>query len=141
MVEGMNTPSEITLIRPDGLVVYGAFSHVAVVPPGAATVYVGGQNAVDADGNLVGADDIAAQTGQVMTNVEIALAAGGATLGDVISWSVVVLDGVDLEAGFGAVASRLDPDADPALVTVVKVAGLAVPGALVEMSAVAAVLP
>ena len=52
-----------------------------------------------------------------------------------------VVDGVDLEAGFGAVASQLDPEADPALVTVVKVAGLAVPGALVEMSAVAAVLP
>ncbi len=46
-----------------------------------------------------------------------------------------VVDGDDLlAAGFGAVASRLDPEADPALVTVVKVAGLAFPGALVEMS-------
>jgi enamine deaminase RidA (YjgF/YER057c/UK114 family) len=137
----MTTPNEIRLIRPEGLVAFDAFSHVAVVPPGAVTVYVGGQNAVDADGNMVGGDDIAAQTAQVMTNVETALAAGGATLGDVISWSVFVVEGVDLEAGFGAVASRLDPSADPALVTVVKVAGLAVPGALVEMSAVAAVLP
>lgn len=141
MVEPMTSPNEIRLIRPAGLVALPAFSHVAVVPPGAATVYVGGQNAVDADGDLVGADDIAAQTEQVMTNVETALAAGGATLGDVISWSVFVVDGVELEAGFGAVASRLDPDADPALVTVAKVAGLAVPGALVEMSAVAAVMP
>ena len=73
--------------------------------------------------------------------VSAALTTCGATLADVISWSIYVIDGADLHAAFGAVASRLDPDADPALVTVAMVAGLAVPGALVEMSAIAAVLP
>ncbi|MBK8437360.1 MAG: RidA family protein [Austwickia sp.] len=137
----MNTPNEVRLIRPEGLVTSAAFSHAAVVPPTATTVYVGGQNGVDADGNLVGADDVAAQTGQATTNVETALTTCGATLADVISWSIYVIDGADLHAAFGAVASRLDPDADPALVTVAMVAGLAVPGALVEMSTIAAVLP
>ena len=55
-----------------------AFTHVVVVPPGSTTVYIGGQNAVDGDGTLVGGDDVAAQTRQVMKNLHIALAAAGA---------------------------------------------------------------
>jgi hypothetical protein len=58
--------TEKSLLRPEGLVHSPAFSHVAVVPPGATTVYVGGQNAVDAEGTLVGGDDVAARTQQVM---------------------------------------------------------------------------
>jgi len=52
--------AQTSLLRPEGLVQSPAFSHVAVVPPGATTVYIGGQNAVDGDGTLVGGDDIAA---------------------------------------------------------------------------------
>ena len=54
--------AEITFLRPVGLLHSPAFSWVAVVPPGATTIHVGGINATDADGNLVGGDDIAAQT-------------------------------------------------------------------------------
>jgi hypothetical protein len=39
--------NHIELLRPDGLVISPAFSHVAVIPPGATTIHVGGQNAVD----------------------------------------------------------------------------------------------
>ncbi len=39
----------IQRIRPEGLVSSPAFSHVAIVPPEATTIYVGGQNAVDAE--------------------------------------------------------------------------------------------
>ena len=45
----------ITLLKPPGLVTSPAFSHVAVVPPSATMVYVGGQNSVDENGALVGA--------------------------------------------------------------------------------------
>jgi enamine deaminase RidA (YjgF/YER057c/UK114 family) len=58
--------TEIQLLRPAGLVASPAFSHVAVVPPGATTIYVGGQNAVDETGRLVGGTDVAAQTTKVM---------------------------------------------------------------------------
>ena len=54
---------EITRIQPDGLVVSPAFSHVAVVPAGATTIYVGGQNGVDATGAVV-SDDVAEPTAQ-----------------------------------------------------------------------------
>ena len=67
-----------SLLRPEGLVRSPAFTHVAVVPPGVIIVYVGGQNAADGDGTLVGGADIAAQTQQVMANLHVALAAAGA---------------------------------------------------------------
>jgi enamine deaminase RidA (YjgF/YER057c/UK114 family) len=130
----------IQRIRPEGLVSSPAFSHVAIVPPGATTIYVGGQNAVDVDGSLVGAGDVAAQSARALENARTALAAAGATLGDVVHWTVLSVDGVDVAVGYGAIASELASD-EPALVTAARVAGLGVPGALVEISAVAAVLP
>jgi enamine deaminase RidA (YjgF/YER057c/UK114 family) len=129
----------IERIRPEGLVHSSAFSHVAVVPPGATMIYVGGQNSVVADGSLVGEGDVAAQSIQALENVKTALAAAGATIEDVVQWTVLFVDGVDLAAAYGAIATELASD-DPALVTGARVAGLGVPGALVEISAVAAIL-
>ena len=126
-----------SLLRPEGLVRSPAFSHVAVVPPGATTLYIGGQNAVDGDGTLVGGDDIAAQTQQVMTNLLIALAAAGATVQDLVMITILVVEGVDLDAAYPVAAAGLAGATPP--VVAVRVAGLAVPGALLEVSAVAAV--
>lgn len=131
--------THIQRLRPDGLVSSPAFSHVAVVPPGATTIYVGGQNSVDADGALIGADDVAAQSVRALANAKTALEAVGADLQDVVHWTVLFVDGVDLGAGYGAIAQQLASD-EPALVTAARVAGLGVPGALVEISAVAAVV-
>lgn len=130
--------SPIQRIRPDGLVTSPAFSHVAVVPPGATTIYLGGQNAVDAHGALIGEGDAAVQSARALDNAKTALEAVGATLGDVIQWTVLFVDGADLVAGYGAIAAKLASD-EPPLVTAAFVAGLGVPGALVEISAVAAV--
>ena len=126
-----------SLLRPEGLVRSPAFTHVAVVPPGATTVHVGGQNAVDGEGSLVGGDDVAAQTQQVMTNLHVALAAAGASVQDLVMMTILVVDGVDLAAAYPVAAAELAGAAPP--VVAVRVAGLAVPGALLEVSAVAAV--
>jgi enamine deaminase RidA (YjgF/YER057c/UK114 family) len=131
--------TQISLLRPEGLVQSPAFSHVAVVPPGATTVYVGGQNAVDGDGTLVGGDDVAAQTQQVMTNLHVALAAAGATVQDLVMMTILLVDGVDIAAAYPVAAAELAGAVPP--VVAVRVAGLAVPGALLELSAVAAVTP
>ncbi|MFZ2623646.1 MAG: RidA family protein [Propionibacterium sp.] len=130
--------TSIQRIRPAGLVVSPAFSHVAVVPPGATTIYVGGQNAVDESGVLVGADDVAAQATRALENALTALRAVGAGVDDVVQWTVLFVDGVDLSAAYGAIATALVSE-EPPLVTAARVAGLGVPGALVEISAVAAV--
>lgn len=131
--------TSVQRIRPEGLVFSPAFSHVAVVPPGATTIYVGGQNAVDAHGALVGGDDVAEQARRALANARTALESVGATLADVVQWTVLLVDGADLGAAYGAIARDLASD-EPPLVTAARVAGLGVPGALVEIGAVAAVM-
>jgi enamine deaminase RidA (YjgF/YER057c/UK114 family) len=131
---------EIIRLQPAGLVVSPAFSHVAIVPAGATTIYVGGQNGVDATGAVV-SSDITAQSIRAIDNASIALEAAGASLADVVQWSVLIVAGADLGAAYGAIAPRLATGGAPALVTAAQVAGLGVPGALIEVSAIAAVIP
>jgi enamine deaminase RidA (YjgF/YER057c/UK114 family) len=92
--------AQTSLLRPEGLVQSPAFTHVAVVPPGATTVYIGGQNAVDGDGTLVGGDDVAAQTQQVMKNLHVALAAAGASVQDLVMMTELFVEGVDRVAAY-----------------------------------------
>jgi enamine deaminase RidA (YjgF/YER057c/UK114 family) len=78
-----NTPERpaqagvVQYLSPDGLPKNPAYSNVIVVTGAVKTVYIGGQNAVDATGAIVGKGDIRAQTEQVMQNIQTALAAGG----------------------------------------------------------------
>lgn len=130
---------DIELLRPAGLVASPAFSHVAVIPPGATTIHVGGQNGVDETGAVVSAD-AAEQSRRAVENARTALAAAGATLDDVISWTIFLRHDADVRAAYGAVAPLLARDGAPPLVTTALVAGLAVPGAVIEVSAIAAVL-
>lgn len=130
---------DISLLQPAGLVVSPAFSHVAVVPPGATTIYIGGQNGVDEVGKIV-SHDAAAQSLRAVENAEVALLAAGASLDDVIAWTILIHQDADLRAAYGAVAPKLARDGAPPLVTAAVVAALGVPGALIEVSAVAAVL-
>lgn len=55
------------------------------------TIYVGGQDAIDASGTIVGEGDIVRQTEQVLANLQTALEAGGADLADVAKWNVYVV--------------------------------------------------
>lgn len=132
--------NSIEMLRPSGLVSSPYFSHTAVVPPGATWVLVGGQNGVDETGRVV-SPDIADQTRRALGNVQQALEAGGATLADALSFVVSVVDGVDLRAAYGAISGAMAEAKDaPPVVSVAVVAGLAVPGALVEVAVTAAVL-
>jgi len=132
--------AQIQFFRPEGLVHSPAFSHPAVVPPGMATVYLGGQDAVDAQGRLEGAGDTAAQASKAMDNAVAALAAAGASLDDVVQRTVVMVQGSDVNAAYGAIAPRLARD-EPPLVVASMVAALGLPGALIEISAIDAIVP
>jgi|SRR5215213_8267544 len=129
---------EIRYLQPEGLVQSPAFSHAAVVPAGATTIYVGGQNGVDETGKVRAPDDVAAQAARAVDNVETALRAAGGTLADVVVWTVLIAADADVAAAYGAIAPRLARAGAPPLVTAARVAGMAVPGALLEISAVAA---
>jgi enamine deaminase RidA (YjgF/YER057c/UK114 family) len=135
---GIMPSMNISLLQPAGLVVSPAFSHAAVVPPDATLVYVGGQNGVDDTGSLV-SEDIAEQSVRAIDNASAALEAAGASLGDVFSWTVLIHADADLGAAYGAIAPRLARDGAPPLVTAARVAGLGVPGALIEVAAIAAI--
>jgi 2-iminobutanoate/2-iminopropanoate deaminase len=56
------------------------------------TVYVSGQIPLDAQGQMVGAGDVAAQTQQVLKNLMAVLAAAGLNLTDVVKCSIFVRD-------------------------------------------------
>ncbi len=129
----------ITRLQPTGLVHSPVFSHVAIVPAGATTIYVGGQNGIDASGALV-SGGVVEQSIRAVENASIALQAAGASLTDVVQWTVLIAADADLAAAYGAIAPKLATPGTPPLVTAARVIGLGVPGALIEVSAVAAVI-
>jgi enamine deaminase RidA (YjgF/YER057c/UK114 family) len=126
-------------LNPEGLPQNPAFSNVVVVPASATTIYIGGQNAVDASGAIVGQGDIAAQTEQVLRNIEIALAAAGAKLEHIVKWTIYIVQGQPLGPGL-AVFQRVWGDRpNPPVITGLFVAALANPLYLLEIDAVAVV--
>ena len=64
-------------VNPEGIDVPQTYSHV-VVAKGNRMVFVAGQYPEDADGKLVGPDDMAAQAKRAFENLGLALAAVGA---------------------------------------------------------------
>ena len=129
---------EKTFLNPATLPRNPAFSQAIVVRDPGATIYVGGQNAVTAAGEVVGTT-IGEQTTQALANVEAALAAAGATLRDVVRWTITVVDGHDLREGFAAFMAAYGAPQDPPTIGVHVVAGLANPAFLVEVDAIAVV--
>jgi 2-iminobutanoate/2-iminopropanoate deaminase len=100
-------------------------------------LFVSGCVPVDGDGNLV-PGDIVAQTRQVFANIGTVLAAAGASFADVVKVTVFLLDVDDREAVNG-VRQEVFGAARPAS-TLVEVSRLAVPGARIEVEAVALVV-
>lgn len=129
----------VEYLSPEGLHRSPAYSQVVVTRGAVRTVYVGGQNAVDAAGNIVGRGDIGAQSEQAVRNVLTALAAGGAGPEHVVQWRVYLVQGQNLQAAFAGYQRVLGPSPKPALVTGLFVAGLAHPDYLVEVEALAVV--
>ena len=127
---------QITHHNPDTLHANPAFSQAVSVEGASRMIYVGGQNGITADGRLAGAD-VGAQSEQALKNVLEALKAAGASQKSVVKLNVYVVEGHDINTAFAA--SRKVWGEYPTAVTVLVVAGLAVPGALVEIEAVAAV--
>lgn len=135
-----NTPSgSVQHINPDGMSKNPAFTNVIVVSGSVRTVYIGGQDAVDATGAIVGKGDIAKQTEQVLKNLQTALSAAGAGLEHIIKWNVYIVQGQSLRAGFAAFQTAWGNRPNPPAISGIFVAGLANPDFLVEMDAIAVI--
>ena len=129
----------VEFLNPDGLPRNPAFSNVAVVSGTVRTIYIGGQDAVDAEGNIVGVGDLAAQTEQVLLNLRTALAAADASPEHVVKWNIFVVEGQDFATGYAAFQRVWGDQPNPPVITAAVVKGLARPDLLVEMDAIAVV--
>ena len=126
-------------INPDHLPKNSAFTWVVSVTEPAKTVYIGGLDAVDASGTIVGKDDIGKQTEQVVKNLQAALDAAGAKPEHVVKWNIYIVQGQSLRAGFQAFQRTWGQQSNPPAITGVFVAGLANPDFLVEIDAIAVI--
>jgi enamine deaminase RidA (YjgF/YER057c/UK114 family) len=132
----------VTTMNIPGLPEPQGFTHIAVAE-GARMIFLAGQVAQDADGQLVGPGDLAAQMEQAMMNVAAGLEAAGASVSDVTKTTLYVVDwdGSKLEqlfTGFGRAAERIG-GASLAPVTLVPVPRLFEAGHLVEVDVTAVV--
>jgi enamine deaminase RidA (YjgF/YER057c/UK114 family) len=130
---------QVQHLNPDGLNKNPAFTNVVVVTGPAKTIYIGGQDAVDASGAIVGKGDIQAQTEQILKNIQVALSAAGAGLEHVIKWNIFLVQGQPLGPGFQAFRQVWGDRPNPPAVTMAEVTGLANPDFLCEIDAIAVV--
>lgn len=128
--------SVIQRMNPAGLSTPTGYSHV-VSTRGTRTIYVAGQVAFDAKGQIVGKGDLAAQTRQVFANLETALKAAGATFDDVVKTNYYMLDATQVQV-VRDIRGQYFTKGLPAS-TLVEVRRLANPDWLIEIEVVAVV--
>jgi 2-iminobutanoate/2-iminopropanoate deaminase len=110
-------------------------SHFTDAVQAGDLLFVSGVVPVDADGTLVGGDDVVAQARAVFANMGEILASAGCTFADVVKVTVF-LTHVDDRPLINPVRQDVFGDARPAS-TLVEVSALVIPGARIEVEAVA----
>jgi len=127
----------VQYLNPQGLLKNPAFTQAVVVTGSVKTVYIGAQNAVDASRNIIGKGDIAAQTEQVLKNVQICLEAAGARREHLIQWNIYIVQGQPIQPAFEVFQRWWGDRPDPPLNSVLFVAGLGHPDFLLGIDAIA----
>jgi enamine deaminase RidA (YjgF/YER057c/UK114 family) len=127
-------------LNPEKLHRNPAFTQAILVPAGARTAIIGGQNAVDADGEVVGKGDIGQQAAKALDNLIVCLEAAGAGLQHLAKVTIFIADSEDIRPAFGAWMARWGDRANPPAISVLRVGGFANPDFLIEIEAMA-VLP
>ena len=120
-----------TPIDPPGMLRSPAFAQGMLAPAG-PTLYVGGQNGVDAEGELL--DGLGAQTEQALRNVLAVLSAAGTDADHVVKLSIHLAPGIDPSAAYAATGVVWGQRRTAVTVLAVSPAR---PGALVEIDAIA----
>ena len=130
---------EIRYINPDNMSEPRGYSHAISVSGNHRTIYIGGQNALDKNGILVGKNNLGQQTEQVLINISKLLAAANAKLENVIKFTIHILQGQDPLDGFQAFQKHWSDNQRFPAVTILFVPGLGNPDWLVEIDAIAVV--
>jgi 2-iminobutanoate/2-iminopropanoate deaminase len=113
-------------------------SHYTDAVRAGGLLFLSGLVPVDGEGNVVG-DDAPAQARQVFRNMELVLQEAGCGFEDVVKVTIFLLDVGDRSA-INPIRQEFFGETRPAS-TLVEVPALAVPGALLEIEAVAAIPP
>jgi enamine deaminase RidA (YjgF/YER057c/UK114 family) len=131
---------EPRLVDPAGLHNPAAqgYSHLAILPPGARTVYISGQYGADITGRVVSGDYVG-QLRQAFRNLRIAIEAAGAGPESVAKLTILIVDHSDDKLPpLGEELNALFGERRPAI-TLIPVPRLAVGNMLFEIEAVAIV--
>ena len=126
-----------THINPPGVSTPTGYSHV-VSSDRHRTIYLSGQIAVNAAGEVVGEGNLAAQTEQVWQNIATCLAAAGASFADIVKMTTYVVSyKPDDRLIVAAARAKYLPADRPPASTLVGVQALARPEFLIEIEAIA----
>lgn len=126
-------------INPKELSNPGTYTHV-VAAEGKRLIFISGQIALDAQGQLVGKGDLRAQTKQVFENLKIALASAGAGFSDIVKTTMFVVNyKAEMRPALVEVRSQYLPKENPPASTLVGVTALAREDLLLEVEAIAVV--
>ncbi len=133
-------PKTVTYLNPPGAPApLGLYSNVAIAEPG-RLAFIAGQVAVDAQGEIVGPHDVAAQTPVVLENIGLILKDLGVTFAEVLEFNTYIVGTESREPWFAArteAYNRFFPEGNYPPNTLLIIGGLARPELLVEISAVA----
>lgn len=132
-------PGRVEHINPEGLIVNSAFTQVVTVTGPVKTIYIGAQNSVDGDRNIVGKGDIGAQTEQILRNIDICLKAAAASREHLISWNIYVAEGQDIRPAVEAGMRWWGDKNPPPLNNVIFVSGFLPADYLISIDAIAVV--
>src|SRR3984957_19889042 len=89
LISSFAVSAQTEFIKPEGLAPANGYSHV-VVASQSKLVFIAGQVATNAKGELVGKDNLRAQAEQVFANLQLALKAAGGTLGDIAKLTMYI---------------------------------------------------
>lgn len=130
----------VEYLNPQGMIRNPAFSQVVVASGPVKLVYVGAQTPVDESGTIVGKGDIAAQTEQVLRNLETCLRAAGAGPEHIAQWNVYIVHDQPVRPAFEASMRWWGGRPNPPANSVVLVSGFPLlPDVLLAIDAVAVV--
>jgi enamine deaminase RidA (YjgF/YER057c/UK114 family) len=129
--------SQTRFINPDALSKPPGYTHVVEATAPARIVYIAGQLGVGRDGKVV--SDFRQQVVQTFENLKAALGAVGGEFRHVVKFNNYLLDVAQLPI-FREVRDSYLPESNRPASTTIAISGLARPGAMIEIEAVA-VLP
>jgi enamine deaminase RidA (YjgF/YER057c/UK114 family) len=136
----MPNNSNLKLSNPPQLHKPTGYSHVAEVTPG-KMIYISGQVALDASGNIVGHGDYRAQIQQVFRNLKTALESAGASFQNVVKLNYYIVDTVEASEFFAyrEVRDQYLDTSNPPAATVIVISRLFRPEFLIEIEGIAVV--